>query len=206
MSDLIDLLEDLNRKERFHLIKQVQGTFKASSDFRENLSQEVGIAIPGDAFAAMDYHLDWLAAALRAYERGDSDKCFDNGRQEVKGTQEDIDLLVAFRERDGQYHIVLVEAKGDTAWGNTQMNSKANRLESIFGIRGDRYPKVTPHFCLMSPSLPEWLKDDKWPKWMQKEVGYFWLRLAFPESPHRVTRCDADGNPSAKGKYFRISN
>ena len=49
----------------------------------------------------------------------------------VVGNQEDIDLLIAF-EKQAKTHLVLVEAKGGTAWGNDQLRSKASRLQHIF--------------------------------------------------------------------------
>ena len=73
MIHLIELLESFNRKERYFLIRQAVGGFKLSDEFRRELGNATGLAIPQDAFAAMDYHLDWLTAALHAYERGNDD-------------------------------------------------------------------------------------------------------------------------------------
>ena len=70
MPDLIEVLEQFNRKERFFLIGQALGNedFPLSKSFRKALGEEIGIDIPRGAFAAMDYHLDWIAASLRAYQ------------------------------------------------------------------------------------------------------------------------------------------
>ena len=207
MSDLIDLLESFNRKERFFLVKKALGTFALIDKFRQDLGGVINCPIPQDAFAAMDYHLDWLTAALYAHKYGKVDRTFENPEPRIiKGTQEDVDLLVAFRKGE-QYHIVLVEAKGDTAWSNDQMDSKAARMERIFGPEGDCYPNVVPRFCLMSPRLPQQLKTETWPEWMTRnknESKYPWLKLRFPPNRLKVTRCDADRNPAENGSHFCI--
>ena len=206
MSELIELLESFNRKERYHLIKQVLGGFDLSWPFGEKLGKAIRQEIPACSFVAMDYHLDWLAAALSAYRRsGGNGRPVDNrGRRVVQGTQEDIDLLVAFQSGK-QHHVVMVEAKGATAWDNDQMRSKACRLKRIFGRWAERYPDVKPHFCLISPSRPRRLKVDDWPKWMTRPDGEInWLPLKFPERTKAVVRCDEDGKPSEEGSHFKI--
>lgn len=205
MTNLIELLESFNRKERFFLISQVLGNFQLSDDFRRELGKTIGLTIPEGSFTAMDYHLEWLTAALYVHKCGDCDEIFANQDQQViKGNQEDIDLLIAFPEGK-QYHIVLVEAKGATGWTNKQMGSKASRLEKILGSQGDRYPGVVPHICLVSPRPPQQLKASDWPKWMSKDDGsYFWLQLNFPKDRIMVTRCDANGRQSSNGTHFRV--
>ena len=204
MPDLIELLKSLNRKERFFLFSQALGKFQLSDHFRRELGETIQLPIPAGSFAAMDYHLDGLTAALYAHECGEVKKIFDNPQQVVKGTQEDIDLLIAFRESD-RYHIVLVEAKGATGWRNRQMRSKAVRLKKIFGSEGNRYPRVRPHFCIMSPRPPQRLKASESPGWMNRDDGSpYWLALDFPKGRKRVTRCDAEGSPTANGNHFRI--
>ena len=153
----------------------------------------------------MDYHLDWVTAALYAYNHGEVDSIFDNPQQKViRGNQEDTDLLVAFKDR-GQYHLILLEAKGTTRWDNKQMRSKADRLALIFGSEGNRYPGVVPHICLASPRRPKQLNASEWPGWMTNDdESYIWLELEFPKERRVVTRCDANGHPSAKGNHFRI--
>ena len=46
--------------------------FRLSKEFRDRLKEAVGLEeeIPKDAFAEVDYHLDWVAAALIAYKEG----------------------------------------------------------------------------------------------------------------------------------------
>ena len=205
MSDLIELLESFNRKERFWLLNQALGSFELSADFRGMLGEQLGLPIPECSFVAMDYHLDWLIAVLYAHKCGDVNRVFPNpGQRMIRGNQEDIDLLVAFRECE-RYHIILLEAKGATGWTNAQMDSKASRMEQIFGAEGNIYHDVKPHFCLSSPRPPQHLRAESWPSWMrQKDGSYIWLKLNFPEDTRMVTRCDADGKSSAEGSFFRI--
>ncbi len=205
MPDLIKLLYSFNRKERFFLISQALGNFQLSDGFRQDLGGIIGLTIPDGAFTAMDYHLDWLTAALYAYDHGDVDGIFDNPqRQVIRRNQEDTDLLVAFRD-GGQYHLILVEAKGATRWTNRQMLSKAERLGQIFGSQGNRYSGVVPHFCLASPCPPKELRPSEWPRWMSRDDGsYIWLELKFPKERVMVTCCNANGQQSAKGSHFRI--
>ena len=205
MLDLLQLLESFNRKERFFLISHALGKFQLSDDFRNQLSDEIGQEIPKDAYTAMDYHLEWVTAALYAHKSGDAERIFANPQQEIiKGNQEDTDLLVAFNDGE-QYHLVLVEAKCATGWTNKQMKSKAVRLSQIFGPDGMRYFRVKPHFCLASPRRPRQLKASEWPEWMSNDDGsYFWIKLRFPKGRKMVTRCESNGRRSAQGNHFRI--
>lgn len=205
MSDLIGFLNSFNSKERFFLVRQALGGFQLSCAFRRDLGEAIDLKIPDGAFAAMDYHLDWLVAALHAFERGSADETFDNRQGLVEGNQEDVDLLVAFEDH-GRYHLVLVETKATTGWDGDQMRSKADRLRQIFGPEGDRYREVEPHFCLLSPRRPQKLRTTEWPTWMSKGDGtYFWFKLGVDEQRKMVTRCDAAGHPSAQGTHFKIT-
>ena len=59
----------------------------------------------------MDYHLDWIAASLWAYENPESvGKAVYDEDEEATGTQQDIDLLIAFKA-EVRDHLVLLEAK-----------------------------------------------------------------------------------------------
>ena len=214
MPDLIKILESFNRKERFFLVAQALGNpgFELSTGFREKLGKAVGldrqgIEIPACAFAAMDYHLDWLQASL-VLSRNIQEEVFDfpNTGDAIKGTQEDIDLLIAFN-RGGQYHLILVEAKayegdGFASFKRGQLESKAARLVKIFGDDGQKYDKVTPHFCLLSPQCPT--PRYPYPLPWDKEK---WLQLSVPDKSERriVERYDKNARKaSAKGNHFHI--
>jgi hypothetical protein len=133
MSDLIDYLKKFNSKERFFLAGEILGnpSFTLAEGFREKLSKELQIAIPADAFSAMDYHIDWLYVCLCLTKDRDIEKVYNNDGK-IKGQQEDIDWLIAFDNED-KHHIILIEAKGVTGWSNKQMQSKAERFKQTFG-------------------------------------------------------------------------
>jgi len=40
------------------------GAFRLGNDFRQKLSDFLGLSIPNDAFVAIHYHLDWLFASI----------------------------------------------------------------------------------------------------------------------------------------------
>lgn len=202
MPDLINILESFNRKERFFLVAQVLGqedgagepAFTLHPKFRDELGRKIGVEIPIEAFVAMDYHLDWLQAGL-TLARTIQDEVFDfsNDGEVIKGTQEDVDLLVAFRKGD-QHHLILVEAKAYSGWTNDQMVSKSNRLREIFGDDGMKNRDVIPHFCLMGPK-PEKLKTETFPEWTKPGGELLCLDLRLPNTSRRkVERYQKVGN------------
>ena len=208
MSDLVELLSQFNRKERFFLVGQVLGNkgFSLAASFREKLGDVIGVEIPRDAFVGMDYHLDWIAASLWAYRKPELvGKPFPNSDQVATGTQQDIDLLIAFEAED-HYYLVLLEAKGYDSWTNKQMCEKSQRLKGIFGCDGKKQPKVKPSFCLTSPRKPERLETKSWPIWIRKDGGdsYYWLELNLEYPRLQITRCDSNGNSLEGGNHFCI--
>ena len=205
MPNLIEYLESFNRKERFFLVGTALGnpSFRLAQDFRTRLGHVVGIDVPDGAFAAMDYHLDWIHVAVLLVG-DDSDTVHPNDPTVVTWTQEDVDLLVAFR--DGSVtHLLLIEAKAETGWTNKPMLSKARRLRRIFGADGLRHAHVRPHFALMSPRPPQRLDTHKWPTWMTRGGEPIWFELPVPPGRRRITRCDCNGRQSPNGRFFRVS-
>jgi hypothetical protein len=59
-------LRAFNRKERFLLVQWAldRPGFALGGGFRNKLEQACGLDLSGEAVVAMDYHLDWLYAAL----------------------------------------------------------------------------------------------------------------------------------------------
>jgi len=144
-SQIIQNLRNFNRKERDHLIKFAL----SESPEHPQISKELWRAIrpkdgptrrpkPSEMFIGMDYHLNWLYAALMVpndYQNGiygqenrwpDS---FEVSKKErpLKPNQEDVDLILAFQENDELY-ITLIEAKLSSGWGIKQFESKFPRL------------------------------------------------------------------------------
>ena len=211
--DFIAYLEDFNRKERFILLNHVLGqqgedAFSLNRSFRERLEDKLGLGIRPNAFVAMDYHLDWIQMALHLAYRHDSHAtCIANtGKELIEANQEDVDLLVAFKEENGaKIHVLLIEAKADTGWTNKQLKSKAGRLGRIFDKRV--LGVVEPHFVLMSRKEPSTkLETKEWPGWMRANgpTPWHWLELPLRDGLLKVTRCDQDENSNKEGDYLLI--
>ena len=205
MTSVLENLKLLNSKERFFLVSYAfdNADFVVSSAFRQQLSSVLAITVPADAFAAMDYHLDWLFAAIQKATQP-SVQVFDNKRGFIKGNQEDIDFLLAYQQR-GTTHVILLEAKGVTGWKNEQMNSKAQRLRDFFGDEGMNQPGIAPHFAIVSPKKSQGLKPDTWPKWMRTRESYAWIELPSTTGHFGVQRCNADGKKSKFGKSWKLA-
>jgi hypothetical protein len=180
MPTVVDYLRWFNRKERFFLVGWALGNpeFRLSSDFRATLHQTFNLNVPDDAFAGMDYHLDCIYASIFLFFNSDSDGVYLNQNNEVMATQEDIDFLVAYQDKD--YHIIMLEIKGVTGWSNRQIYSKAKRLAKVFGEEGTKWPGVIPHFAIASPREPKGLKCDDWPVWMKPNNMIPWVKMQIP--------------------------
>ena len=225
MPDLLKILESFNRKERFFLVAQALGqmrgdkpAFTLSPEFGEKLGKKVGVTIPQEpekVFVAMDYHLNWVHAALvkthpEQYQYGVGP--FLNTDEVVGGNQQDIDLLVAFPE-SAVHHLILIEAKAYGRWDKGQLQLKVPQLGKIFGADGKKYDDIRPHFLLMSPEkqgapLPQWMRQDvPWPQWiLQRKDFPAHLPLSLPSNSLRlnVGRCDAGGKSAKDGGYYKI--
>ena len=219
MRDTIDHLRLLNRKERFHLLRQVLGktTFCLDDCFRTRLQSCLSeppcgaVSIPPDAFVAMDFHLDWIGMALRLAAEGPERPRPDRfpirdiaNDGLVSGTQQDADLLVAFRDV-ATTHPVMIEAKGDTDWRNEQLDEKAGRLDGIFSGHRPWRESVAPHFLLMSPIRPKSLTKKGWPSWMMPNGEPLWLPLPLPDDLVKITRYDRDPNRTPENyRYLSV--
>jgi hypothetical protein len=202
---IIDYLRSFNRKERFFLVGAALDNpdFTIGQDFSGSLSEAFEVAVPEDAFLAMDYHLDWIHASLALADFDDPSRpSYPNDTGIVTGTIEDIDLIVAF-ERDSVTHIILLEAKAETGWTNKQMASKSSRLIQVFGKDGLKYGSARPHFGLISPRPPRRLDFRDWPEWMAPSGEPHWLTLFVPARRRKLVRCDADGKGSETGAFFK---
>lgn len=201
MKNLLDNLRAFNSKERFFLVGEVLGNpqFTLAAEFRERLSAKLKLSIPADAFSAMDYHIDWIYASLRLARDGEpinTVKKYNINRSIIKAQQEDVDWLVAYRDKS-DHHIILIEAKGVTSWSNDQMRSKVDRFKAIFAE--DPWPGVIFHFVLMSPKPSVRLDHGLWFPW--KPV---WLSLRVPKK-WRVSRCNEEKKEDRNGKYWKTA-
>jgi len=204
---LVENLKMLNRKERFFLIGEALGNrdFKLDSGFRGRLGRTLGLTVPDDTFVAMDYHLNWLYAALMLTYRPQEGGCYPDPDVYVEENQEDVDLLVAWDLPEP--HVIMIEAKGATYFTHKQMESKLRRLVKIFGQEARTWDSVTPHLCLVSPRESKGLRVDKAPGWARNGDKYYWMRLESwcGQRLAAVTRCDDDGNVSRIGGHWKLT-
>lgn len=188
-----ELLRLFNRKERYHLlVDAVTGKdFSLTNGFRENLNRALAksgdstpvpaeprkktgqgdgsLEQPRNVYVAMDYHLDWIAAALvlvHEYPHEELDALLEQHKnlsstenklphtksEVITGNQQDTDLLVAFLSEDRQtLHLLLVEAKVESGWDGEQIKSKGKRLAAIFDDSDEEFNFVDCRFVLAGP-------------------------------------------------------
>jgi hypothetical protein len=200
---LIETSRSFNRKERFYLVGKALGNenFQLSKAFRDQLGSAIGVSVPSSAFCAMDYHLDWLYAALYLQSHDSQSTIVEDSSGNITGNQQICVFLVSF-ERNTITHLVLLEAKGATSWSNEQMRCKTERLRGIFVEDGNRFQDVKPHFLLTSPRRPKNLKEELWPLWMRRGDDTNWFELdKWPKNPVKVTLVDP---PNQLSKYWKV--
>jgi len=217
------VLSQFNRKERFFLLAQATGTYSGelcgasldlTPDFRMALGDAVGLEgpVPAHAWASFDYHLDWLHGALQwAASRtwpGQADGFAARLVGDValvRGSQEDIDLIVCWVDHGPITRLVLVEAKGYGAWSTKQAESKIPRVQAIVEAAQAAGVDVDVRFVLSSPRPPQKLSTAGWPEWAVGENGSpRWLALPAPGERLVTERCEESGQASSEGNRWRI--
>jgi len=212
---LVDALRLFNRKERFILLEHATGSgdhLRLGSDFADSLSAAIGVDVPQGAYLAVDYHLDWLYAAIRTYLGGWST---DGGvlhtadgepvhAAALTASQEDVDLIVAWEKAEIS-HIIMVEAKAYSGWTNAQLRSKVRRLRQIFDDDGcplatrhvgGPHSSIRAHFVLTGFGESAGVDPAGWPPWTIGQTGRpRFLALRKPTERWGVQRTDADGKP-----------
>lgn len=213
-NELIKNLKSFNRKERFYLVGQMLGNpeFRMDDKQLNKISELIGIKIPREYFAAMDYHLDWIYASLFLTQEHD-EKPFprnfiDNNKKvdlQISGTQEDVDFLLAFVDPENTTHIVMIEAKGDSYFSNGQLDSKNKRFKAIFGNE-NTWPNVRPHFIICSPKKPQKINIEEPAYFMFKNFTLPWLELDMGNGKNKVTRCDENEKPSNDSEHWKVES
>jgi len=196
--NIIRNLKSLNSKERFYLFGEATGNQNLilCRSYIEKIQNILDLRIPEEYFVGLDYHLDWIYAALNVNDINDRTKEYDNTESVVEGKQEDVDLIVAY-ELNGRTTIILIEAKGVGSFDNkaawTQLDSKSKRLKKIFKDCDEK--NVEPHFILNSPKQPKRIVvNADWPLWMTRDSGlgerkFYWMELKLPNDLVFVNRC-----------------
>ncbi len=217
-----DTLKVFNRKERYWVVRTALGAPSAtlSSELCEDLNAQLQLRAdpltPASAWWAIDYHFDWLQAALLLHPNFSEEpvpltRQDENAKWNIQGQQEDVDLIIA-HGRD----VVLVEAKAFGSWSNSQLTSKLKRLKALCGDTGQvtvgslpDAERVRLHFVLMSPNQPRKLSDEvlkEWPQWgMGADGKPLWVRLQVgsPDDQFfKVNRCNIKRESSSNGEYW----
>jgi hypothetical protein len=217
-NELIKNLKSFNRKERFYLVGQMLGNpeFRMDDKQLNKISELIGIKIPREYFAAMDYHLDWIYASLFLTQEHD-EKPFprnfiDNNKKvylQISGTQEDVDFLLAFVDPENTTHIVMIEAKGDSYFSNSQLDSKNKRFKAIFGNE-NTWTNVKPHFLICSPKNPQNVSIEDPAYFMcPQESQLIWFPLVMDTGKNKVTRCmgsEKNFKPSSEGSHWKVES
>jgi hypothetical protein len=173
---IIKRLKLFNRKERDHLIKYALFHGEVERQISDRLWKEIGPKKPtfGECsiFIGMDYHLNWLFAALATAkeEKLQPDRIRDNrwsfpfkgsgkdkNARPIQSNQEDVDLLVAWSDPANgiALRLVLIEAKLDSGWDKKQFKRKKERLTMMrLDSRRRGLAFIEWDFYLMSPNGP----------------------------------------------------
>lgn len=181
-TNALDIIKKFNRKERYHLVKEalMDGEPKLNPDFHKRLKVATGQEIPENSYVAIDYHLDWIAAALyltKKYQTKYINSILleekipgkiheKNGHNIITGNQLDTDLAVIYIN-NSLLHIIMIEVKVETGWNGKQLSSKGKRLKEIFGCKGNLFSFVNPVFVIAGPKL-----DYKTPNFLPKTIKY----------------------------------
>ncbi|MBC8752405.1 MULTISPECIES: hypothetical protein [Paraburkholderia] len=201
-----------NAKERFALIQRVLGVeFVPHAGFLSEVLAKCGInAKPERVFCAMDFHLDWLYAALISNELRQDEPlrllADEAGVLPVTGRQQDADFVMCFTERPATApaitHLLLVEAKGVGSWDAKQMRSKLAQYRAMKPAF-DRNPNVRPRLVLMSPQnpIPSTTRQSAAFRNVIDSFNEFgevvWVELPV-DNTFSVVRCNAEGAPDGK--------
>jgi hypothetical protein len=190
---LISNLKAFNAKERDHLLRFAylgeSGCYETSGRYLSEPFTEQLMAPDGPVkalglnetakcvFAAMDYHIDWLCAALTITVRKKVNLLDKKGEaldfelesepvgqenisrlytdfRPIMGNQEDIDLLAVFSDNEGKTVMLFIEAKGVAAFDRVQLARKMIRLDRVLetsGVLNGGEPLIRYGLVLISP-------------------------------------------------------
>ena len=189
-------LKLFNAKERDHLMRfaylgetcdYTEGATFLSKAFDDAL--RAAAKVPESAkcvFAGMDYHLDWVFAALwlashrpgwpdengeRVSEPMGKHEALENIKdlytdfRPLTGSQEDIDLLVVY-SHEGKWFVLFIEAKGSASFDNVQLARKVIRLNRILDESGlgPEATQVLEFRLILTAPAQKKIEDTSWSK------------------------------------------
>jgi hypothetical protein len=182
---LVRNLKLFNAKERDHLMRFAYlGENAAYSTDSRFLSKEFDALLREQmrltssakcVFAGMDYHLDWIFAAIWLAKNSPAwtphdelmvpmdthegvagiDRMYTDFRP-VSGSQEDIDLLVVYDDGE-KLAVLFIEAKGSASFNKVQLARKVIRLDRILvdsGIASADRCSMSFRLFLAAPEKP----------------------------------------------------
>ncbi len=211
---LVKLLKKLNRKERYWLLRNAIGEkfLQLDESFICELQkaledEDSGIEIPKNAWWAMDYHLDWIAVALKQYVDKSEinegmvieneccthiDECDSN--KLISGNQLDIDMIIAYDKT-----LILVEAKADISWSRKQMENKIKLLDCL--LKFVEKEDIQMYLVLCSPGKTKVHEQTKersyvWPSWTlinNEKPAHIFMRFGSKNNPlYHPKRTESD--------------
>jgi hypothetical protein len=198
-----------NAKEPFTLIQRVLGVkVEPHADFLHEILKACNItAKPENVFCGMDFHLDWLYAALMINPLTEELLPLApdaTGQFPMTGSQLDADFVICFTEHDGagkaETHLLLIEAKGVGAWDTAQMMTKLKQYRAMKPAF-ERNPGVRPRLILMSPKDPFESPTRQSGGFLSalksfEDFGEIrWIELKMEET-FKVIRCNDKGHPN----------
>lgn len=211
MNTFIKHLSEFNRKERFFLIGQALGNedFLLSRKFIDKIElnlKKLKTKISAAAFVAIDFHIDWIYGSAFLVENASNNNVHKLDSNYISATQEDVDLLIAFEDRDNKNltHLIMCECKAETGWTNKQLQSKCKRLRSIFGEDGEKIKNVIPYFVLISPKKSKNLDMSYVPSFIKVNDEIPWMQLELPKLLKKITRCDIHGGKNKNGIFWKV--
>ena len=214
MSQVIEKLRSLDRKERFAVLREALGFDRdrphLDDGFRKRLQECIRVRVPRHVFLATDYHMDWIQLALHLPGPSGTqpEAPFEiPGFEKINKNQQDIDLVVAFETKDDDEavtHLVLIEAKAYLPWNNHQLNCKAKRLGEMFGSNGKCHPAVQPHFVLMTNHVSEKIHTHGWPDWTKDGGQPLWLEYCLPQRYEVIRWSKKNGKRSKEGSHLLL--
>jgi len=211
MSGIVELLKAFDRKERAWLVRMALKPAALDQGFLNRVYKELDLTAPcsSTVWWGMDYHIDWLVAALHAFRNGwtvdelTTQKSMTNDDARITHSIEDFDFIIADKER-----IILIEAKAFGDWDPKRLEEKLSRLAKLSGDgkvpnSGSDAP-VQLHLILTSidntpdlSDIPSWIFPGGKPLYIKLDID--------PGQFMRVARSDKDGKISKKGTLWKVA-